>query len=214
MQKIMKVALAVCLVAVVCIGLTACGKSPAVRNCETLIKAIDGNFATENLKDVTTENLGCIAAAGTFYDMLSEEDARKVNTSRLDAVEKKLLDMTGSPFQVCKQLMGYMKDPSSFRIYGNVRFADMSNTADTWETAYVTVIECDAKNGFGAYDGKSTYEAVALDGKVYFVTEDDEEYYIDPIQLISPPDFLDGKMFSRTFSGKRIAKLIGCEYMD
>lgn len=212
MRKNMKAALAVCLVVVVCIGLTACGKSPAVRNCETLIKAIDGNFATENLKDITTENLGYIAAAGSFYDMLSEEDARKVNTSRLDAVEKKLLDMTGSPFQVCKQLMSYMKDPSSFRIYGDVIFADMSNTADTWETAYVTVIDCDAKNGFGAYDGKSIYEAVALDGVVYFVTEDDEEY-IDPVQLISPPDFLEGKMFSHTFSGKRIAELIGCEYM-
>ena len=213
LRKITKVALAVCLVVVVCIGLTACGKKPAVRNCETLIKAIDGNFAAENLKDITTENLGSIATAGTFYDMLSEEDARKVNTSRLDAAENKLLNMTGSPFQVCKQLMSYMKDPSSFRIYGNVIFADMSNTADTWETAYVTVINCDAKNGFGAYDGKSVYEAVALDGVVYFVTEDDEEY-IDPVQLINPPDFLEGKMFSHTFSGKRIAELIGCEYMD
>lgn len=213
LRKITKAALAVCLVVAVCVGLTACGKSPAVRNCETLIKAIDGNFATENLKDITTENLGYIATAESFYDMLSEEDARRVNTGRLDTAEKKLLDMTGSPFQVCKQLMSYMKDPSSFRIYGNVIFADMSNTADTWETAYVTVINCDAKNGFGAYDGKSVYEAVALDGVVYFVTEDDEEY-IDPVQLISPPDFLEGKMFSHTFSGKRIAELIGCEYME
>lgn len=206
LRKITKAALAACLIAVIGVGLTACGKSPAVKNCETLIKAIGD--------DATIEDLEYIAAAGTFYDMLSEEDAKKVNTSALDAAEKKLLDITGSPFQVCKQLMDYMKDPSSFRIYGDVRFVDMSNTADTWETAYVTIIDCDAKNGFGAYDGKSIYEAVALDGKVYFVTEDDEDYYIDPISLLSPPEFLESKISSYTFSGKRIAELIGCEYMD
>ena len=206
LRKITKAALAACLIAVIGVGLTACGKSPAVKNCETLIKAIGD--------DATIEDLEYIAAAGTFYDMLSEEDAKKVNTSALDAAEKKLLDITGSPFQVCKQLMDYMKDPSSFRIYGDVRFVDMSNTADTWETAYVTIIDSDAKNGFGAYDGKSIYEAVALDGKVYFVTEDDEDYYIDPISLLSPPEFLESKISSYTFSGKRIAELIGCEYMD
>ena len=206
LRKITKAALAACLIAVIGVGLTACGKSPEVKNCETLIKAIGD--------DATIEDLEYIAAAGTFYDMLSEEDAKKVNTSALDAAEKKLLDITGSPFQVCKQLMDYMKDPSSFRIYGDVRFVDMSNTADTWETAYVTIIDCDAKNGFGAYDGKSIYEAVALDGKVYFVTEDDEDYYIDPISLLSPPEFLESKISSYTFSGKRIAELIGCEYMD
>lgn len=206
LRKITKAALAACLIAVIGVGLTACGKSPAVKNCETLIKAIGD--------DATIEDLEYIAAAGTFYDMLSEEDAKKVNTSALDAAEKKLLDITGSPFQVCKQLMDYMKDPSSFRIYGDVRFVDMSNTADTWETAYVTIIDCDAKNGFGAYDGKSIYEAVALDGKVYFVTEDDEDYYIDPISLLSPPEFLESIISSYTFSGKRIAELIGCEYMD
>lgn len=206
LRKITKAALAACLIAVIGVGLTACGKSPAVKNCETLIKAIGD--------DATIEDLEYIAAAGTFYDMLSEEDAKKVNTSALDAAEKKLLDITGSPFQVCKQLMDYMKDPSSFRIYGDVRFVDMSNTADTCETAYVTIIDCDAKNGFGAYDGKSIYEAVALDGKVYFVTEDDEDYYIDPISLLSPPEFLESKISSYTFSGKRIAELIGCEYMD
>ena len=82
MRKITKAALAVFLVVVVCIGLTACGKSLAVRNCETLIKAIDGNFATENLKDITTENLGYIATAGTFYDMLAEATAAYFEQAR------------------------------------------------------------------------------------------------------------------------------------
>ena len=213
MKKILKAALAVCLVVVVGIGLAACGKSPAVRNCETLIKAIDGNFATENLKDITTENLGYIATAGTFYDMLSEEDARKVNTSRLDAVEKKLLDMTGSPFMACKELMGNMKDPSSFRIYGSVIFVDMSGTSDTWKTAYVTAVTCDAKNGWGAYNGKSVYEVVFLDGLMYVFTEDDESF-IPTSQLLYPPDTFKEKMPSCVFSGKRISDLIGCEYME
>lgn len=213
MQKIMKAALAVCLVVVVCIGLTACGKSQAVRNCETLIKAIDGNFATENLKDVTTENLGCIAAAGTFYDMLSEEDAKKVNTSALDAAEKKLLEVTGSPFQACKKLMGHMKDPASFRIYGNVVFADMSALSIDLGTAYVTAITCDAKNSWGAYNGKSVYEVVASNDSVFFFTEEDEAY-IDPMLLLDPPGKFKDTMQSYIFSGKRIAELIGCEYMD
>ena len=205
LRKIMKAALAVFLVAFISLGMTACGKSAAVKNCEKLIKAIGD--------DITIDNLQYSADAGTFYDMLSEEDAKKVNTSALDAAEKKLLDMTGSPFQACKKLMGHMKDPASFRIYGNVVFADMSALSSDLGTAYVTAITCDAKNSWGAYNGKSVYEVVASNDSVFFFTEEDEAY-IDPMLLLDPPGKFKDTMQSYIFSGKRIAELIGCEYMD
>lgn len=205
LRKIMKAALAVCLVAFIGLGMTACGKSAAVKNCEQLIKAIGD--------DITIDNLQYIADAGTFYDMLSEDDAKKVNTSALDAAEKKLLEVTGSPFQACKKLMGHMKDPASFRIYGNVVFADMSALSSDLETAYVTAITCDAKNSWGAYNGKSVYEVVASNDSVFFFTEEDEAY-IDPMLLLDPPGKFKDTMQSYIFSGKRIAELIGCEYMD
>lgn len=208
MRKIMKAALAVCLVVVVCIGLTACGKSEEVKNCEKLIKEIGA--------DITLDSCEAVGVARLAYEALCEDDAKKVDTSALDAAEEKLLDITGSPFQACKELMGHMKDPSSFRIYGNVVLVDMTGTSSDGGRAYFTVIDCDAKNGWGAYNGKSFYEAMFFSDKIYFVSEDDEKY-IDFSLLINPPEGFENpykdKMVVYTFSGKRIAELIGCEYM-
>lgn len=207
MQKILKAALAVCLVVVVCIGLTACGKSEEAKNCEQLIKAIG--------EDISLDDCENIGAARLAFEALPEEDAKKVDTSALDAAEKKLLDIKGSPFQTCKQLMGCMKDPASFRIYGNVSLIKMAEA--TVETAYFTVVNCDAKNSWGAYNGKSVYEAAFFSDTVYFASEDDE-MYLDFAFLIDKPVELDEEDKDRigiyTFSGKRIAELIGCEYMD
>lgn len=206
MRKIMKAALAVCLVVVVCIGLTACGKSEEVKNCEKLIKEIGA--------DITLDSCEAVGVARLAYEALCEDDAKKVDTSALDAAEKKLLDIKGSPFQTCKQLMGCMKDPSSFRIYGNVSLIKMVESTD--ETAYFTVVNCDAKNSWGAYNGKSVYEAAFFSDTVYFSSEDDE-MYLDFAFLIDRPVELDDKDKDRigiyTFSGKRISELIGCEYM-
>lgn len=205
LQKIMKAFLAVCLIAVIGVGMTACGKSEEVKHCEDLIKAIG--------TDVTLDNCGAVADARLFYEGLSEEDAKKVNTSGLDAAEEKLMNIKGSPFHACKKLMGHMKDPASFRIYGNAVFADMSTLSNDLETAYVTAITCDAKNSWGAYNGKSVYEVVASNDSVFFFTEEDEAY-IDPMLLLDPPGKFKDTMTSYIFSGKRIAELIGCEYMD
>ena len=163
LQKILKTVFLAGLIAAIGVVLTACGKSEEVKNCEQLIKAIDAN--------ITLDSCGAVGAARLAYEALPEEDAKKVDTSILNAAEEKLLDITGSPFQACKELMGYMKDPSSFRIYGNVVLVDMSGSTDDGERAYFTVISCDAKNSWGAYNGKTLYEAMFFSEKVYFVSE-------------------------------------------
>lgn len=208
MQKIMKAALAVCLVAVIGLGMTACGKSEEVKNCEQLIKAIDS--------DITLDNCGAVGAAGLAYESLTEEDAKKVDTSALDAAEKKLLEVTGSPFQACKELMGNMKDPSSFRIYGDVSFLDLSAAIEEWGDSRFVFVTCDAKNGLGGYSGRTVYQALNIGGYYFFASENDDDF-IDFSEFIYPSENSNNpykdKVAVSTFSGKRIAELIGCEYM-
>ena len=206
----MKKFLALVLVVALVFSMSACGKSEEAKACEQLINSIEA--------EINLDNCGAVAAARFAYDALSDEDAEKVDTSSLESAETTLLNLTGSPFAACKEVKDTMKDPTSFRIYGDVLFVVFNAPDKSTSTTYVTCLTGDAKNSYGAYAGKTKFEVMHLGGESFWFSEDSSSFLglSDTINAknLTDEQWADQGFTWYVFSGERIAELINCEYVS
>lgn len=120
---------------------------------------------------------------------------------------------------VIKEFQNSCKDPKSFRIYGDIYAMKTENPI------LVTVfIEYDAKNGFGAYNGKEACLIIkGADGSIGWAEEDENGF----MNLKSMYESFENGEFEELFgvesqgdniitkiNGEDIAKIINAEYFD
>lgn len=191
--------------------LAACGRSAEANACINLISAIG---------DVTDFNsFQPVYEARSAYDLLSDEDKMDVNVSVLEDAERKLFSLPFSPAEACKALKDNMKDPSSFRIYGDVILVHFKDP-DSKSELYITCVECDGKNSYGAYAGKSAYEIIcAPDGTVAQISDEEDDgfwglaskYYSG---AITEAEYQDRGFYFCMVNGEKISEIINCEFYD
>lgn len=126
---------------------------------------------------------------------------------------------------IVKGLQLKMKDPASFRIYGDVTVVEMDNGAGAAGCTYALSI--DAKNSFGAYTGASGAEITVLptSGFVYAFEDSDagESYveYLDIVSLIKKYEDAGFDIYAQgliksisTVSGETVAEILGVEFYE
>lgn len=120
---------------------------------------------------------------------------------------------------VIKEFQNSCKDPKSFRIYGDIYTMKTENP-----TLVAVFIEYDAKNGFGAYNGKEPCLIIkGSDGSIGWAEEDEDGF----MNLKSMYESFENGEFEELFgvesqgdniisklNGEDIAKIINAEYFD
>lgn len=197
------------LLAALCLCLAACGKTQAAKDWEASVAAIG--------EDINYDSAPAIAQARREYEALTDEEKKSVDLEKFETIEKTFFELPASPLKSAEYLKSKMKDPTSFRLYGDIFFAEFDN--DEGELiGYVAQIGCAAKNGYGAYSGEEMYDVIVLaDGSVTIVSDDDSTYLdftgFVPQGEISVASEEHGMKIT-VFDGKHIADLMGCEYFD
>lgn len=207
MKKIISIALCLIMAFTLC----ACGKSQAVKDYEKMVKDIG--------TEIDYDSAELLAAARKAYNQLTEEEKKSVKIDDLEKLESEFFDLPCSPVKCAEYLKKSMKDPSSFRIYGEVLFVEFSE--EITQKSFLTALLGDAKNGFGAYNGKNQYEVFALadTGEMLFMSEDSEHFmdlYNDYFNASEEQleIFTSGGLKFIVFDGQTIADAIGCEYFE
>lgn len=205
----MKKIISIVLLAALCLCLAACGKTQAAKDWETSVAAIG--------EDINYDSAPAIAQARREYEALTDEEKKSVDLENFETKEKTFFELPASPLKSAEYLKSKMKDPTSFRLYGDIFFAEFDN--DEGELiGYVAQIGCAAKNGYGAYGGEEMYDVIVLaDGSVTIVSDDDSTYLdftgFVPQGEISMTSEEHGMKIT-VFDGQHIADLMGCEYFD
>lgn len=204
MKKLVSLILCVLFV----IPLISCSAdSPELEIARGLVIALD---------DVASlDNLDRIASVGMQVSRLSDDELKKLNPKKLERIENDLLEMPHSPIFCVNELRKQIKDPASFRLYGNILCA--VRTLNTGETLYLYEIAYDGKNDFGAYPGKSLVTASCSSAGKNEILFPGEAGYFNVTNFLSmhTPEQLEKEGIEYFyFSGKRIAAVIGCEYME
>lgn len=206
----MKKMISTVLILALVFSLCACGKTEAAKAWEEEVAKIETG-ADYSLAQI-------IAGTREDYNKLTDEEKGTVKLESFEKLEAEFFNLPCSPVKCAEYLKKHMKDPSSFRIYGDVIFITFSAEAGEY---YLTAVVCDAKNGYGAYNGKSSYEIMATpeDENIVAWSEDDS-YFLDMYDRICSATedqaqlYADHGITYAIFDGKRIAEYIDCEYFD
>lgn len=109
-----------------------------------------------------------------------------------------------------------LKDPTSMRIYGNI--SELKPLVDiSAKTIYC--ITYDAKNGYGAYNGRTQSELYVCDTEpyIFYVTDDSEWFFgLEDLIVNGENDMLNGtNTYDLTIiSGEKIAEILGVEFIE
>lgn len=109
-----------------------------------------------------------------------------------------------------------LKDPTSMRIYGDI--AELKSTLNT-TVQKIYCITYDAKNGYGAYNGRTKAELyVSKDEPYVFYVTDDSGLFIGYEKLIveaKSDTMADTTAFELTIiSGEKVAEILGVEFIE
>lgn len=188
------------------VPIVASAESINVSLCKSLISSLDDNASLEAMED--------IAYAGMKVEELTENELRKVNTSKLNRLDKELLFVTCSPMQACDSLRSFLKDPTSLRLYSDVLC--IRHERENKNVRYLYQIIFDGKNAYGAYAGATSWLCVAqpAEGGIYYLAPEDQGYMdLSSYVLNHTEEELKAEGVTYfLFSGKRIAEVIECDY--
>ena len=111
-----------------------------------------------------------------------------------------------------------LKDPASMRIYGDIIVENFANDSQ------VISMRCDAKNGYGAYNGKHTIEIMIAPGMDTVYWDSDSSNFLDIANIYETLESLsaegkkavlkDSEITFDVVSGKEVAKILGAEYLS
>lgn len=202
----MKKALSFALAIILALSLCACGQSANQKAFKSSVKAIP--------KEITYEAGEQIAEAFTAYQALSDEEKLNTDTSAYDSAVVSFSELPA--VEVCADIKSRMKDPSSFRLYGDVVWIYFSDS-----DFYTACIECDAKNGFGAYSGVTGYESYwsESDGFWGIVSDDNDSFVgiyktiMDGVTIDTETLWAEKGISYIIIPGKAVAAALGCEYI-
>lgn len=189
---------------IVSFAVPAFALSPKAALCQKNIDLLDDVASLENLDKISS-------VAIQIYQ-LKDADAASLDTSKLQNLSKQLLDIPGSPVQVCAELCKLYDNADDMTLFGDVFYA--KQTFSDGEKCYYYEFSINDPN---ADNKPRSMLCIAWpeDGKLDILTSDDEGYFSmnSFITENSNEDMIAMGVSLHMFGGKLIADALGCQHI-